>query len=93
MDRIEDLAKSPEIDALLCPLEDGLVDLPELRCTPEGATRLWNGNPGMVYPGEAEFGDLAWASFEDRAVAVGTYLSGELHPVRVFARASAAAPD
>lgn len=84
LERIEELAKSPEIDALLRPLEDGLVDLPELRCTPEGAARLRNGNPGMVLTGDVEYGDEAWASLDGRAVAVGIYRAGELHPSRVF---------
>ena len=84
LDRIEELARSPEIDALLMPLEDGLCDLPELRCTPEGAARLRNGNPGMVIASDAEYGDLAWASLDGQAVAVGTYRAGELHPSRVF---------
>lgn len=84
LDLVEDLAKSPELDAYLRPLEDGLADLPELRCTPEGAARLRNGNPGMVLTSEAEYGDEAWASLDGRAVAVGTYRAGELHPSRVF---------
>ena len=33
---------------------------------------------------KAKFGDEAWASYQGRAVAVGTYRSGELHPTRVF---------
>ena len=82
--QIEALAKSPDLDAFLRPLEEGLADLPELRCTAEGASRLRNGNPGMVIASEADYGDEAWASFEGRAVAVGIYRSGELHPSRVF---------
>lgn len=84
LERIEELAKTPDIDSLLLPLEDGLCDLPELRCTPEGAARLRNGNPGMVLTSDAEYGDLAWASLDGQAVAVGTYRAGELHPSRVF---------
>ena len=84
IDQIDALAKSPELDAHLLPLETGLADLPELRCTAEGAARLRNGNPGMVIPSEAEYGDEAWASFEGRAVAVGVYKGGELPPSRVF---------
>lgn len=87
LDRIEELARTPEIDALLQPLEIGLCDLPELRCTPEGATRLRNGNPGMVLASDVEYGDTAWASLDGQAVAVGVYKSGELHPSRVFASA------
>ena len=84
LEQIEALARTPEIDDLLMPLEIGLTDLPELRCTPEGAVRLRNGNPGMVLLSQAEYGDEAWASLDGRAVAVGVYKSGELHPNRVF---------
>ena len=82
--KVEELAKSPDLDAFLLPLEEGLVELPELRCTPEGAAKLRNGNPGMVFSAEAEYGDEAWASYDGKAVAVGIYKSGELHPSRVF---------
>ncbi|MBE9638929.1 tRNA pseudouridine(55) synthase TruB [Salipiger mangrovisoli] len=84
IEEIDALAKSPELDAKLLPLEVGLADLPELRCTPEGAARLRNGNPGMVIPGEADYGDEAWASFQGKPVAVGIFKAGELHPNRVF---------
>ena len=81
---IERLARTDEIDTLLRPLELGLTDLPELPATPEGAARLRNGNPGMVLASSVEWGDEAWASHQGRAVAVGTYKAGELHPSRVF---------
>ncbi|MCG7625477.1 tRNA pseudouridine(55) synthase TruB [Epibacterium sp. Ofav1-8] len=84
LEQIDDLAKSPEIDQFLRPLEEGLADLPELKCTPQGATRLRNGNPGMVIASDVEYGDEAWASLEGKAVAVGIYKAGELHPSRVF---------
>ncbi|MEI4473467.1 tRNA pseudouridine(55) synthase TruB [Frigidibacter sp. MR17.24] len=81
---LEDLSGDPALDARLLPLEVALEDLPELRCTPEGAARLRHGNPGQVL-GTADYGAEAWASFEGRAVAVGRYRGGELHPARVFA--------
>ncbi|MGR3802654.1 tRNA pseudouridine(55) synthase TruB [Marinibacterium profundimaris] len=84
METIEELARTPELDAYLRPLEEGLADLPELKCTPEGAVRLRNGNPGMVFASDVEYGDEAWASLDGRAVAVGTYKAGQLHPSRVF---------
>ncbi|WP_416367702.1 tRNA pseudouridine(55) synthase TruB [Tritonibacter mobilis] len=84
LEQIDALAKSPEIDQFLRPLEEGLADLPELKCTPQGATRLRNGNPGMVIASDVEYGEEAWASLEGKAVAVGTYKAGELHPSRVF---------
>ncbi|WP_343080671.1 tRNA pseudouridine(55) synthase TruB [Ostreiculturibacter nitratireducens] len=86
LEQIEELAKTPEIDELLLPLETGLADLPEVRATPEGAARLRNGNPGLVIGHDVEYGDEAWASFEGKAIAVGSYRSGELHPSRVFNR-------
>lgn len=84
MEEIERLARTDEIDSLLRPLELGLTDLPELPATPEGAARLRNGNPGMVLTSSVQWGDEAWASYQGRAVAVGVYRSGELHPSRVF---------
>ncbi len=84
MEQVEAMAHTPELDNHLLPLETGLADLPEVRCTAEGAARLKNGNPGQVISSDAEYGDEAWASFEGRAVAVGIYRSGELHPSRVF---------
>ncbi len=82
--QIDALAKTAELDAWLQPLELGLADLPELPCTPEGAARLKNGNPGMVLASSVGWGEEAWASYQGRAVAVGIYKSGELHPSRVF---------
>lgn len=84
LEDIDRLARTDDIDALLLPLELGLADLPELPATPEGAARLRNGNPGMVLASSVEWGDEAWASYQGRAVAVGVYKSGELHPSRVF---------
>lgn len=85
LDEIDALAKTPDLDARLLPLELGLADLPEVRATPEGAARLKNGNPGMVLPApDVEYGDEAWASFEGKPLAVGNYRGGELHPSRVF---------
>jgi tRNA pseudouridine55 synthase len=85
LETIERLARTDGLDALLRPLEEGLADLPELPATPEGAARLRNGNPGLVLVGTADYGAEAWASYQGRAVAVGTYRGGELHPTRVFA--------
>ncbi len=84
MELIEELAGSEALDAYLRPLEEGLAELPELACTLEGATRLRHGNPGMVLASDVEYGEEAWASFEGKAVAVGIYRAGELHPSRVF---------
>ncbi len=88
LDTLDAIARTPDLDAYLQPLEIGLADLPELRCTPEGAVRLRNGNPGMVIASDVDYGEECWASLDGRAVAVGVYKAGELHPSRVFLPAS-----
>ena len=84
LEEIDRLAHTPELDAHLRPLEEGLVDLPCVTCTEEGAARLRHGNPGMVIARDVDYGEECWAAFNGRAVAVGRYRSGELHPTRVF---------
>ncbi|MES2665431.1 MAG: tRNA pseudouridine(55) synthase TruB [Pseudomonadota bacterium] len=84
LDEVQRMARTEELDGWLKPLELGLADLPELVATPEGAARLRNGNPGMVIASGVEWGEEAWASYQGRAVAVGQYKAGELHPSRVF---------
>ena len=84
LEQIDALARTPELDAYLQPLEVGLAELPELKCTAQGAGRLRNGNPGMVLAADLDYGDEAWASFEGKPLAVGRYRAGELHPSRVF---------
>ncbi len=82
----DDLAMRSEGAASLLPLEIGLAGIPELRCTIEGASRLRNGSPGEVFGGQASYGQTAWASLSGKAVAIGTFRAGELHPHRVFKR-------
>ena len=84
LEQINELAKQPELDTYLRPLEEGLQDLPQVSSTPEGAVRMRNGNPGMVMASDVEYGDECWASLDGKAVAVGRYKAGELHPSRVF---------
>lgn len=83
-DDIERMAKTPELDTHLLPVEIGLAELPELRTTPEGAVKLKNGNPGMVLASDVEYGDECWASLDGQPIAVGVYKAGQLHPSRVF---------
>ncbi len=82
--RLDELAKDRALDGFLLPLEAGLNDLEELPCTPEGAARLRNGNPGLVLAADVEYGEECWASFNGVPVAIGVYKAGELHPSRVF---------
>jgi tRNA pseudouridine55 synthase len=83
-EQIEALARTPELDELLLPVEAGLQDLTEVKATDAGATRLRNGNPGQVIAHDVEFGEEVWASHDGKPVAVGQYRGGELHPSRVF---------
>lgn len=83
MEEVEALAKDPALDARLLPLEVGLAELTELRAPAESVARLRNGNPAAVI-GTAEFGETCWASADGKAVAVGTWQGGQLHPNRVF---------
>lgn len=84
VETIDSLAKTGELDAFLRPLEDGLGDLPCVTASADGAMRMRNGNPGMVFANDVEYGDECWASYDGKAVAVGVFKSGELHPSRVF---------
>ena len=84
LEQIEAIARTPELDAKLLPLEVGLADLTELRATAEGAVRIKNGNAGMVIASDAEFGDEVWVSYQGKPLGVGIYKSGEVHPNRVF---------
>jgi tRNA pseudouridine55 synthase len=81
---VDTLAKTPELDTHLRPVEAALSDLPEVRATAEGAARLRNGNPGLVLASDIEYGETAWASHEGKPLAIGRFKSGELHPTRVL---------
>lgn len=84
-DRV-DRANQAELEAALRPIEAAL-DLPEMRATDQGAVRLGHGNPGQVL-GHAEYGTEVWVSHAGRAIAIGRYLGGEVHPSRVFVPAA-----
>ena len=83
-DQVEALAQTPELDSHIQPLELGLEDLPMLPCAADGAAKMRNGNPGMVFASDVEYGEEAWAALDGQAVAIGTYRAGELHPSKVF---------
>ena len=82
--QIEALARTPELDDWVRPMAEGLVDLPEVKATDQGAGRLRNGNPGQVIAPDIDYGEEAWASYNGQPLAVGRYKAGELHPSRVF---------
>ena len=78
LEQVDALAKTPELDGFIQPLEIGLADLEQVTCPASSLTKLRNGNAATVFE--------VWASYEGQAVAVGHYRSGELHPSRVFVR-------
>ena len=82
--QIEELAQTPELDTWLRPMVEGLADLPEVTATDQGATRLRNGNPGLVIAQDIAYGEEVWASYQGQPLAIGRYKAGELHPSRVF---------
>jgi tRNA pseudouridine55 synthase len=84
LDQLDAIARTPELDARLLPLEVGLADLPEVRCPVESVARLRNGNPATVIASGVEYGEEVWASHDGKAIAIGSYRGGELHPTRVF---------
>ena len=86
LEKLEELAKQPELDNHLRPLEKGLADIAEVRCPPESLAKLRNGNPAVVIAHDVEYGEECWASFDGEAVAVGVFKAGEIHPARVFVR-------
>ncbi|HRO13956.1 MAG TPA: tRNA pseudouridine(55) synthase TruB, partial [Paracoccus sp. (in: a-proteobacteria)] len=84
-DRI-DRTNQAELDAALLPIEAAL-DLPQMQATDQGAVRIGNGNPGQVL-GIADYGSEVWVSHRGRAICIGRYLGGEVHPSRVFVQAA-----
>ena len=80
---LETLARTPDLDARLLPLEMALRDLTEVPVSAAAVARLRHGNPGEVLRAGA-VGETCWASHLGRAVAVGTCLGGMLHPSKVF---------
>lgn len=84
LDKIEELARQPELDAYVQPLELGLADIPAVTCPETSIAALRNGNPAQVIANGIDYGDTVWASFKGTAVAVGQYKAGQIHPNRVF---------
>lgn len=83
LETVDSLAKTPDLEALLLPLDVGLSSLPEVMANEAGATRLRNGNPGQILT-SLDWGTEAWASYQGTPLAIGIVQGGELHPSRVF---------
>ena len=85
LDQLDTHAKTDGLDHLILPLEAGLTDLPRVHCPESSVSKLRNGNPALVM-GNVEYGEECWADHAGKAIAVGTFKSGEMHPTRVFVR-------
>ncbi|RYH03915.1 tRNA pseudouridine(55) synthase TruB [Salipiger sp. IMCC34102] len=85
LDRIDALARTPDLDGHLQPLEVGLHDLPQVICPASSLTPLRNGNAAPVIASGIDYGTEVWAAHDGRAVAVGRLMGADLHPSRVFA--------
>ncbi|MEM1074025.1 MAG: tRNA pseudouridine(55) synthase TruB [Pseudomonadota bacterium] len=84
LQEVDALARTAALDTHLLPLEDALADLPELPVSTESAARLRHGNPGTAFASDVDYGTLCWASENGRAVAIGPFKAGALHPQRVL---------
>ncbi|EKE44250.1 tRNA pseudouridine synthase B [Oceaniovalibus guishaninsula JLT2003] len=84
LDTVQAEARTDALDARLLPVEAGLAKLGRVTVTAPAAERLRNGNPAEVLTSEVDYGDTAWASAQGRAVAIGAYRAGVLHPARVL---------
>lgn len=83
LEQIDALARTPELDELLRPLEAGLEGLPMVTVPEMSLPRLRNGNDAPVI-GTADYGETVWASHQGTPVAIGTYKGGAFQPTRVF---------
>lgn len=84
LEAIDSMAKQPELDTHLQPIDVGLSDLPQVTCPAESVAKLRNGNSAPVIGSGLEYGEEVWASFDGQPIAVGKYLGGTLQPSRVF---------
>ena len=83
LSQIEGLARTPDIDTLLLPLEQALADVPMATTTAEGAARLRNGNPALCIV-NADYGDDVWVAHDGKAIALGPFRGGEVFPKRII---------
>ena len=89
LDQVDAMARTPELDEHILPLETGLTDLEQVTCPAESIAKLRNGNPVHVIGTGIEYGSEVWASADGQPIAIGTYKGGMLQPTRVFVADSA----
>lgn len=86
VEQIDEMAKTPALDAFIKPLELGLTEMEEVTVPAESLNKLCNGNPVSVIASGLEYDQEIWASHAGEAIAVGHYRAGEIHPSRVFVK-------
>jgi tRNA pseudouridine55 synthase len=86
VEQIDEMAKTPALDAFIKPLELGLTEMEEVTVPAESLNKLRNGNPVSVIASGLEYDQEIWASHAGEAIAVGHYRAGEIHPSRVFVK-------
>ena len=84
LDKIVELERAPELDALVLPLELGLRDVAKVIIAQNEVHKTRNGNPTPVIYSNAEFGEEVWAACGDQPLGLGVYRSGHFHPKRIF---------
>lgn len=84
LDQVDALAKTPELDAYVLPLELALGEMEQVVCLDASIVKLRNGNAAHVIGSALAYDQEVWVSYQGKPVAVGNYRGGELHPSRVF---------
>ncbi|MBS1301897.1 tRNA pseudouridine(55) synthase TruB [Loktanella sp. SALINAS62] len=85
LDRIDAMARTPELDSFVQPIQVGLCDLPQVTCPTASLGPLRNGNAATVIAASGiAYGTEVWAAHDGQAVAVGRLMGSDLHPSRVF---------
>jgi len=84
LEALETLARTPELDARLLPVEAGLRGLPELAAPAAAAETLRHGGSVALCARGLADGAPAWASAGGRPLAVGAWRAGLFRPERVF---------
>ncbi len=83
-DQITHSADASVLNYFILPVASALADIEEVKCSPEQARRLQNGNPVPIKTPPSKVEHRCWASLNGRVIAVGNYRDGVLRPSRVF---------
>ena len=76
VEQIDEMAKTPALDAFIKPLELGLTEMEEVTVPAESLNKLRNGNPVSVIASGLEYDQEIWASPRGRSDCRGALQSG-----------------